>query len=244
MKTLQSAVTQVETAVDGVLSAVPEKLKDMLFEHFEIQGQQVPIRRDEMTAMLDELRQSVQAAIAENRPQHQEPQQGMPQQRLGGGQASTDGFRRWPHPDGTLRMVPVGWMPPTECTVSAMFNLWIVGNSAERISPYCFLSIADFKLQESDAEARDKHKTKCSGRLAKMKGAATLILKRISDPPPTERMLRDMPAAEREAHFERAHAKLIAEAYPTASRAQRVHNRSELSYITVYGKAGKMGLLK
>jgi hypothetical protein len=53
-----------------------------------------------------------------------------------------------------------------------------------------------------------------------------------------------MPAAEREAHFERAHAKLIAEAYPTASRAQRVHNRSELSYITVYGKAGKMGLLK
>ena len=63
MKTAQAGIEAVEKAVDNVLEKVPEKLKAMLFEHFEFEGRPVPITRTEMTQMIEDLGKSLEASL-------------------------------------------------------------------------------------------------------------------------------------------------------------------------------------
>lgn len=241
MKTAQAGIEAVEKAVDNVLEKVPEKLKAMLLEHFEFEGRPVPITRTEMTQMIEDMGKSLQASLQAPRdPSGPVREQPTAQQQLQGGQVYTDGFRRWPHPDGTLRKVPVGWIPPKECTLSAAFNLWIMGNAAERISPYRLLVAKDdFKSLALDENDRVKHRRRCKALLSKMKGSVQFILTIMGK---TCRELHDMPHHEREHAFHDAHTQLVQKINGQLPASRRVYQRSELSYVTMYEKGKEAGL--
>ena len=241
MKAAQAGISAVQKAVDNVLESVPERLKVMLFDHFEFEGRQVPITRDEMTKLIKEMGKDLEATLRSSQPNSLAPSApNPPQQQLRGGQENSDGFRRWPHPDGTLRKVPVGWIPPKQCTLSAIFNLWIIGNHAERISPYSSLSPKDdFKSASHDEDERKKHKRLLDSLWSKMRGSMTLVLQIIGK---TVRELRDMEAHEREKCFQHAHTELFRKINARLPANRRVLERSELSFVTIYERACEAGL--
>eukprot|EP00961_Rhodomonas_salina_P032045 431838-Rhodomonas_salina.1 len=57
-----------------------------------------------------------------------------------------DGHMQWSW-GGRIHMVPKGWSLP-KGNVSMLFNLWVKGNSALHLQPYCFLKGWDFQATE------------------------------------------------------------------------------------------------
>ena len=153
---LTAELAKLKTAVAAMQDTVPDNVCRRLNEEFRIEGVQA-LRTRDLEALLKESEARIMAACRRAAPQAPDPAQAPPPQgqRYAGGRLQPDGYRVWAWPDGSLRMVPQGFVMPS-CNVAHLFNIWVMGNHTEQIQPYRHLKSADFVFVTSDPGVRKK----------------------------------------------------------------------------------------
>lgn len=164
-----------------------------------------------------------------------------------------DGHMQWSW-GGRIHMVPKGWSLP-KGNVSMLFNLWVKGNSALHLQPYCFLKGWDFQATEEktgvnlpmvlSAAARKKALDTTPATWRSYLSQATDVMIVIEDEcGMTFQRLAALSAQDREAKFISAFQALCRKLHPGLPDeqldAKRLH---ENSYMTIYSALSKKQML-
>jgi len=148
---LANEIAKVESKLESMkidlmtrLDALPEELKTIMLENFQINGV-LPITHGQVVSMISNLEQTILNAVQQqSQILAQQQQQQLTAQTFNNIDANS-GYRTWTW-NGRFHPVPQDFNFPSD-NLSNIWNLWWDGRPAERIAPYR-------KLQPYDLEKK------------------------------------------------------------------------------------------
>jgi hypothetical protein len=117
---------------DDAVAKLPQDLKDMILEHFQVNGA-IPITMTDLTALLENMRSSLRDEIRVAGTANMNATLAVHQENGISNESSE--FDRWDWGGKMRRVVPPGFTLPTS-NVKQLWELWYYGDKNKRIGPY------------------------------------------------------------------------------------------------------------